>query len=451
MEMPSQPGARACRPSRRQLAVRACGAAGVLTLGLGLWVVAGSGRATDSLNAKARDSSGPPIVQSPPPVSIAPKPVERAVRSGETLGEVFAELGLEGGEAGAAVDAIRPYVDPRKIRPGDLLLASYGHQEELVGVELRVPRRGTVALAKQESGWRTTWRPVEREVLPQVISGTLVGSLEGAIEEAGADGLLAYEMADVLQWDLDFSRDLRVGDTFQVYFEEAFLDGQYDSIAGIVAVRYANRGKVISAYRFGEAGGYYDAEGRPLKKMFLRSPLRFSRVTSKFSHRRFHPVLHTFRPHYGVDYGAPTGTPVMVTAHGTVTFAGWDRGGGKTVKVRHPGGYLTAYLHLSRFAEGTRPGRSVQQGEIVGFVGSTGLATAPHLDYRVSLNGTWIDPLSLTTVPARPLNGVELAQFKLARQTFDLGMAAGQPQRRIPGGLPIEAGATSADAVSARR
>jgi murein DD-endopeptidase MepM/ murein hydrolase activator NlpD len=181
---------------------------------------------------------------------------------------------------------------------------------------------------------------------------------------------------------------------------------------------------VVSAYRL--AVGYYDAEGRPLKKMFLRAPLRFTRVTSGFSHRRFHPVLHTYRPHYGVDYGAPVGTPVMVTANGTVSFAGWDRGGGKTVKVRHPGGYTTCYLHLSRFADGIRPGKAVHQGDVIGNVGKTGLATGAHLDYRVNLNGRWINPLSLDAMPARPLAGAELASFHQSRVRLAASLAAGK-------------------------
>ncbi len=390
-----------------------------------------------------------------PPVAAKPalRLVERAVRSGETLGKVLADFGLERREANEAVDALRTYVDPRRIRTGEVLLASFGQDQALSAVELKVPGKGRVALAKLEGQWRTTWTPVVREVLPQVISGKLAGSsLEKSIEDAGADGSLAYELADVLQWDLDFSRDLRIGDTFQIAFEETFLDGKYDSVAAITAVRYENRGRTISAYRFGESGSYYDSEGRPLKKMFLRSPLKFSRITSRFSHRRFHPVLHTFRPHYGVDYGAPTGTPVMATANGTVTFAGWDRGGGKTVKLRHSGGYLTAYLHLSRFADGVRPGQSVKQGDVVGFVGSTGLSTAPHLDYRVSLNGTWIDPLSLTTVPARPLNGSELATFEGWRRSLDLSLVTGRPMDPdVLKQRPAIGVASAADVTSARR
>ena len=222
---------------------------------------------------------------------------------------------------------------------------------------------------------------------------------------------LAILMSEVLQWDLDFTRDLRLGDRFRVAFETVYLDGSYESLGGISGLIYDNDGRRLEAYRFGDDGGYYDPEGRPLRKMFLRSPMRYSRVTSRFSHRRFHPVLKSYRPHYGVDYGAPVGTPVRSTAGGRVAFAGWDRGGGNTVKVRHPNGYLTAYLHLSRFAKGITPGRRVGQGEVIGYVGSTGLASGPHLDYRVQRSGRWIDPLSLKSEPAEPVPEEQLPAF----------------------------------------
>jgi murein DD-endopeptidase MepM/ murein hydrolase activator NlpD len=182
----------------------------------------------------------------------------------------------------------------------------------------------------------------------------------------------------------------------------------------------------MEAYRFGDDGGYYDSEGRPLRKLFLRSPLRFSRITSRFTGRRFHPVLKTYRPHYGVDYGAPTGTPVRVTANGVVRSAGWDRGGGNTVKVRHPNGYLTAYLHLSKFAGGIRAGRRVSQGEVIGYVGSTGLATGSHLDYRIQRDGRWINPLTLDNEPAAPISEEQLPEFLAWRDELRSALEEGR-------------------------
>jgi len=233
-------------------------------------------------------------------------------------------------------------------------------------------------------------------------------------------------MSNVLQWDLDFNRDLRTGDRFEVLYEDVTLDGRPAAPGDVLAMAYENRGRRYEAYRYGD-GGYYDADGKPLRKMFLRSPLQFSRVTSRFSRRRFHPVLKVHRPHYGVDYGAPTGTPVRVTANGTIESTGWTKGGGNTVKVRHPNGYLTAYLHLSRYAKGLYKGKSVRQEEVIGYVGSTGLATGPHLDYRVRRNGRWIDPLSLPNEPADPIPEAELALFLARRDALRVRLAGAAP------------------------
>jgi murein DD-endopeptidase MepM/ murein hydrolase activator NlpD len=187
--------------------------------------------------------------------------------------------------------------------------------------------------------------------------------------------------------------------------------------------------------------------------MFLRSPLRYSHVTSVFSRRRFHPVLKQYRPHYGVDYGAPVGTPVQVTANGVVTFAGWDRGGGKVVKVQNPGGYVTAYLHLSRFASGIRPGARVRQGDIVAFTGATGLASGPHLDYRVKLRNEWIDPLALKSVRDEPIPSSRLASFRSWRDELRSGLRDGVISRdlRIPGAAPESQYATNGAAPRAQR
>lgn len=342
-----------------------------------------------------------------------PLPVVFEVSSGETLGQLFTNLGLDADEARAATAELAQHIKPRSLRAGTSYAAYFDRAKGLTRFELPIEDRGRVRLGREPEGWTSAWQPYVRTVETRAIEGRLVSSLEQGISAAGAPAVLAYTMADVLQWDLDFTRDLRVGDRFHVLYEEVYLDGDYASLGRILALRYENRGKIVQAYRYGEGEGesYYDAEGRPLRKMFLRSPLKFSRITSRFSKRRFHPVLKRYRPHYGVDYGAPVGTPVRVTSNGTVTFAGWNKGGGKTVKVRHPGGYETNYLHLSGFAKGTAPGRAVRQGEVVGYVGSTGLATGPHLDYRVKRNGHWIDPLSIKTVPARALTTVERGDF----------------------------------------
>jgi murein DD-endopeptidase MepM/ murein hydrolase activator NlpD len=354
-------------------------------------------------------------------------PVEFSFRRGETLSDVVGDLGLDSDEAHTLVSEIVRHVDVRRIRPVDRYAVMVNHDSELQGLRLTLDGKGYLHVSRGDAVWRGTWHPFVEETKVHMVKGYLEGALETSIRRAGGEIVLAYEMAEVLQWDLDFNRDLRLGDTFEVMYERLFLDGEFSKVGEVLALVYINDGRHLEAYRFGNDGGHYDAEGKPLRKLFLRSPLRYSRVTSGFSSRRFHPVLKRYRPHYGVDYGAPTGTPVRVTGSGTVRFAGWSGGGGKTVKVRHPNGYVTAYLHLSRYASGIRPGRRVRQGDVIGFVGSTGLATGPHLDYRIQRDGKWINPLNLDNKPAEPISAEQMPEYVAWRDQLRQAFNAGEP------------------------
>ena len=356
---------------------------------------------------------------------LAPVPMEYRLERGDTVGGVLQNIGLEPADASAATRALGEHLDLRRVRAGQRFAVLIGPDEQPTRLRFDLEGRGRILLDRGADGWSSAWEPFERTVRTRAVSGTLDESLEAAVRGAGADPRVTLRMADALQWDLDFNRDLQTGDTFEVLYEEVYLDGRFYAPGSVLALTYDNAGRRHEAYRYGD--GFYDADGRPLKKMFLRSPLAYSRVTSRFSHRRFHPVLKTYRPHYGVDYGAPVGTPVRVTAGGVVVSAGWSGGGGNTVKVRHPNGYLTAYLHLSRFAKGIGPGRRVRQGEVIAYTGSTGLSSGPHLDYRVQVNGRWIDPLALKNVPAEPIPESELPAFVAWRDSCRESLATGAP------------------------
>lgn len=360
-------------------------------------------------------------------------PVERVLGRGETLQGVLAELGLGASEAHAVADAFREHCDLRRLKAGEAVAAYLGAGGLPAAFELAVSDRQRVKVERTRAGWQSRIEELLEERRVRTVRGSLEeGALVTSLARAGAPATLAYEMADVLQWDLDFHRDLRRGDRFEVLYEEVFLDGRPAGLGDVLALTYENRGQRLEAYRFGDEAAYYDSDGRPLRKMFLRSPLPFSRVTSRFSHRRFHPVLKTYRPHYGVDYGAPTGTPVRATARGTVVSAGWNGGGGRMVKIRHANGYLTGYLHLSRIASGVRPGARMAQGDVVGYVGATGLATGPHLDYRVQKDGRWIDPLSIDNVEAEPLAEAELPAFRAWRDRLRTSLASGEGPAPAP-------------------
>jgi murein DD-endopeptidase MepM/ murein hydrolase activator NlpD len=268
----------------------------------------------------------------------------------------------------------------------------------------------------------------------ETFRGTIESSLFTAVEAAGASrereagaqestaGLtpaerydqLALDMADVFSWDVDFNTEVQRGDSFRVAVETMSLDGRFVRYGKILAAEFVRGERRHLAVRFeGEYGaGYYHPDGTPLRRAFLRSPLKFNRISSRFTQRRFHPVLGVFRPHLGVDYAAPTGTPVHAAGDGIVTLAGWSGGYGQTVKLRHPNGYETLYGHLSRIL--VRHGQRVAQGTPIGRVGSTGLATGPHLDYRMQRNGAFVDPLRIVSPAAEPVRARERPLFAQA-------------------------------------
>ncbi|MCP3958670.1 MAG: M23 family metallopeptidase [bacterium] len=352
-----------------------------------------------------------------------PRPIH--LDRGQTLGGVLEDLGLDGRQARAVTTALGDHLNVRKLRSGEIGLAYFDSSSQLSSLQFEVSGEGWVDLKRGRSSWTSSMREYARDVTIRRIEGVLEDVLVSAVVAAGGRQQVPYEMSNVLQWDLDFNRDLRKGDRFQVVYEEIYLDGEYAGLGKILALVYENGGRQLEAYRFGDRG-YYDGDGRPLQKMFLRSPLPFTRVTSRFSNRRFHPVLKVHRPHYGVDYGAPTGTPVRVTAGGVVTFAGRSGGAGKMVKVRHTNGYETSYLHLSGYGKGIRRGKRVAQGDLVGYVGSTGLSTGPHLDYRVKQNGRWLDPLRLKSEPVEPIPRDQMPDFLALRDDLRAALETGE-------------------------
>jgi murein DD-endopeptidase MepM/ murein hydrolase activator NlpD len=225
---------------------------------------------------------------------------------------------------------------------------------------------------------------------------------------------LALELSDIYAWDIDFFSDIRNGDSVKMMVEELWVGEVFKGYGNILAAEFLNNGKIHKAYRFKHDGyvGYYDSNGKSLRKALLRSPLKFRYISSYFSKRRFHPILRIYRPHLGVDYAAPTGTPVSVAGGGTVVFAGYKGQNGKIVRIRHSGGFETYYGHLSRIPKKIKRGTEVSQGDIIGYVGSTGLSTGPHLDYRIKLNGKSVNPLKIRLPRGKSILKPLKAEFK---------------------------------------
>ncbi len=248
-------------------------------------------------------------------------------------------------------------------------------------------------------------------------SAVINSSLWGAIMEQNLPYALAAEMEDVYQWTIDFF-GIQKGDSFTVIYDERFIDDTVSvGIGRIWGARFTQNGKDYYAIPFHQGGKvrYWEAYGRSLRKQLLKAPLKYTRISSRFSYARKHPIYKVYRPHTGVDYAAPKGTPVRAVADGTVIFKGWGGGGGNTLKIKHAGNLQTGYLHLSRYAKGIATGKRVVQGQLIGYVGSTGASTGPHLDFRIWKNGKPIDPLKIPQEPAEPIAKAHRAEFDFVR------------------------------------
>ena len=253
----------------------------------------------------------------------------------------------------------------------------------------------------------------------QSASGVITSSLWNAMKEKNISPLLAIQLSDIYAWTIDFFA-IQKGDKFTVIYDEDFVNGESIGIGKIYSASFSQGGTDFYAIRFTQEDGdsFFDVKGNSLKKAFLKAPLKFSHISSRFSNNRMHPVLRIMRPHHGVDYAAATGTPVHSIGDGVVIQKSYQpAGGGNYVKIKHNSIYTTSYMHLSKFALGLRAGLHVRQGEVIGYVGATGLASGPHLDFRVYMGGTAVDPLTIKSEPGEPVKPANLPKFNMVRDS----------------------------------
>jgi murein DD-endopeptidase MepM/ murein hydrolase activator NlpD len=373
--------------------------------------LAAAGLLTSGCGGTSSAGNPGPIVVEPLPAFLPP--VHTKVLPGDTIETVCRRLA--GTDWLRWRDALTSELDPRRLQPGTTFDGICSRAGQLLGLKVTLDIRSELLLEQVDGDIyiEKSQRPITTRTVKH--TGTVSSSLFAAIAEAGGEPELAVRVAEIFQWDIDFLRDLRQGDSFAVVADRLTVDEQFYGYGTIFVARFVNRGRALNAVAYVDGDGrlgYYDEEGRPLRKQFLRAPLKLSRITSRFSMRRVHPVHKRAMPHYGVDYAAPTGTPVLATADGTVRSAGRNGGAGKMVRIRHANGFETSYLHLSRYGRGIRSGARVRQGQVIGYVGATGWATGPHLDYRVKQNGRWINPLALSSPPVKPLVKARLADYR---------------------------------------
>jgi murein DD-endopeptidase MepM/ murein hydrolase activator NlpD len=312
--------------------------------------------------------------------------------------------------------------DFRRIYPGQKYELFTDEDGQLAHLTFTINEDSFVEVRRDSSGVIAERKRFPYETEIKIASGLITQSLYVTIQEQGLAPDLLGRITDIYAWDIDFFRDIQKNDYFRVIYEEhTRSDTGAKRVGNIIAAEFNTRGKSHYAVLFEnepDLPDYFDDTGRSLRKQLLKAPLSYTRVSSAFSRRRYHPVLHRYTPHYGIDYAAPVGTPVMATGNGTVLVAGYRRGNGNYVKIRHNSNYITYYLHLSRFAKGIRKGAKVNQGQVIGYVGATGYATGPHLDYRVKKNGRFVNPRRLKLPPAQPVSKENMASFLVLKETM---------------------------------
>ena len=343
--------------------------------------------------------------------------VTGTVKQGESLYDIFKRYGLNINELYAIASASKKTYNLKKLSPGRDYCIKLDGDNCVRSFTYYIDGSSILNIERAEEDFRASKAAIPYETTLVHISGTVRDNLVSSIDNL----LLALDLSDIFAWDIDFTTDIRNGDSFKLVVEERRLDGKFRKYGKILAAEFTNNRTTHYAYRFEQDGkaDYHDKNGRSLRRAFLKAPLSFRRISSGFSNRRLHPVRKVYRPHHGVDYAAPRGTPVSTVGDGTVLTAGYKRGNGNYVKIKHPNGYITYYLHLHRISKGIRKGRSVKQGQVIGTVGSTGYSTGPHLDYRVKINGKFVNPLTLKLPPGKAVKKSLMAGFRAFKDTMN--------------------------------
>ena len=345
---------------------------------------------------------------------------EITVKSGDNLSLIFPRVGLNSRDVYLVTQLDKKALAPLlNLKPGQLLHFGTLTQKDgtlsLEALKVTLNPIETLHVRKVDHVYYAETTRLEIDLIQKHITGKIDSSLFEAGMTAGLTDKVVMEMAHIFGWDIDFALDLRKGDHFKLILNEAFIDGNKVDDGNILAADFTNRGKTFRAIRFVDAmglGRYYSPEGDSMRKTFNRTPVPLSRISSRFNPNRKHPILKTNRPHRGVDYAAKKGTPILATGDGKVDFIGTKGGYGRTVILSHGGKYTTLYAHMSRYKKGIRSGKRVKQGQTIGYIGSSGLATGPHLHYEFRVNGTHRNPLTVKLPKAEPLPKKYHAQYK---------------------------------------
>ncbi len=367
-------------------------------------------------------------IETPTHVESKNRTIAGIVQSRETMDSIFGKHELDKSELTRIYHTSKKAYNLSRISVGSMYSFELSKDtNEILSMQFGISDDSFLNVERSTEGFKAEKIDLEYEKKTGsfyiVINSNLASSMPGTHREYRK---LTQSLADIFAWDIDFSNDINNGDTVKIIVEELWLGEAFKGYGKILAAEFVNRGKIHRAYRYDDDGyvDYFDEKGKSLRKALLRSPLKFKYVSSKFNRRRLHPVLKVKRPHLGVDYAASTGTPVSAAGSGKVLFAGRKGQMGKMVKIKHPGGYQTYYGHLSRIPRKIRRGVKVSQGDLIGYVGSTGMATGPHLDYRIKYNGKFVNPLKIQLPRGKSLSKEMVAEFREFITSFDARLAS---------------------------
>jgi murein DD-endopeptidase MepM/ murein hydrolase activator NlpD len=351
------------------------------------------------------------------------------IKKGETFFDIFKKYKLDIMELFSLKEASANIHKLENVRPGRPYKIVIDDNSHIKKFTYWIDDDNILNITRTEEGFSALKKSIKYETRTLYIGGIIKDHLVGAMAEGKDNLMLALQLSDVFAWDIDFTTDLRRGDMFKIIVEGCYLNNEFKKYKHIIAAEFINNGRTYHAYRFDLDGevDYYDDDGKSLRRSFLKAPLSFRRISSRFSKRRYHPILKIYRPHLGVDYAAPTGTPVSSVGDGTIVFAGYKGQNGKIVIIRHPNGYTTYYGHLSKIKKGIRRGIKVKQGQLIGYVGSTGLSTGPHLDYRIKKHKRFVNPLTLELPRGKSIPKRALPNFNMFRNQLDVQLASITP------------------------
>lgn len=333
-------------------------------------------------------------------------------------------------ELGQVCEPVFPLSGIRPGQPYTLVLKN----DNLTGFEYEIDANAKLLVSRDENGFSAVKQDIVYEIKREIVEGSIDSSLSLSLDKLGEGPGLAVMMEDILGWDVDFGKDIRQGDRFKILVEKRFRKEKPAGYGHILALDFQNRDRTFKAFRYTDAKdrtSYFDEKGQSMRKAFLKAPLSFTRISSGYSNRRFHPILKRWRPHHGVDYAAPIGTPIRTIGDGVVIAKAYDKAAGRYVKIRHPRGYETVYNHMSRFGKSIRKGKQVKQGEVIGYVGSSGYSTGPHLDFRVKRHGSYINPLNMKSPPTNPVPAQEMDRFREEASLLAQEIGTPFPENRI--------------------